>query len=173
MTAKYGTPYFSNYINSDMEPSDVRSMAILGTQNVIYQDRFGRISKNEIRHLVSNWLNTEDKPKYNILMNGKFVPIIDMFEVSYEKYNHYVTICFNNGQSQSFSYDHKCIVVRDNQKQEILSQDVKKGDKLMIYEAIKMMNVVHAPMDGKIKEVNAKVGETLPKGALLVTFKKN
>lgn len=26
LTAKYGTPYFSNYINSDMEPSDVRSM---------------------------------------------------------------------------------------------------------------------------------------------------
>ena len=26
MTAKFGTPYFSNYINSDMEPSDVRSM---------------------------------------------------------------------------------------------------------------------------------------------------
>lgn len=26
MTAKYGTPYFSNYINSDMNPSDVRSM---------------------------------------------------------------------------------------------------------------------------------------------------
>jgi anaerobic ribonucleoside-triphosphate reductase len=26
MTAKYGTPYFSNYINSDMEPSDIRSM---------------------------------------------------------------------------------------------------------------------------------------------------
>ena len=26
MTAKYGTPYFSNYVNSDMQPSDVRSM---------------------------------------------------------------------------------------------------------------------------------------------------
>ena len=26
MTAKYGTPYFSNYINSDMSPNDVRSM---------------------------------------------------------------------------------------------------------------------------------------------------
>ena len=26
MTAKFGTPYFSNYINSDMEPSDIRSM---------------------------------------------------------------------------------------------------------------------------------------------------
>jgi len=51
-------------------------------------------------------------------------------------------------------------------------QTVKKDDKLMIYEAMKMMNIVHAPMDGKIKEVNAKVGETLPKGALLVTFEK-
>lgn len=26
MTAKYGLPYFSNYLNSDMKPSDVRSM---------------------------------------------------------------------------------------------------------------------------------------------------
>lgn len=51
-------------------------------------------------------------------------------------------------------------------------QKVKKGEKLMIYEAMKMMNVVTSPMDGVIKEVNAKIGETLPKGALLVTFKK-
>jgi len=26
MTSKYGTPYFSNYVNSDMSPSDIRSM---------------------------------------------------------------------------------------------------------------------------------------------------
>lgn len=26
MTSKFGTPYFSNYVNSDMEPSDIRSM---------------------------------------------------------------------------------------------------------------------------------------------------
>ncbi len=51
-------------------------------------------------------------------------------------------------------------------------QKVKKGDKLMVYEAMKMMNVVTSPMDGTIKEVNAKEGESLPKGALLVTFKK-
>ena len=28
MTAKYGTPYFSNYVNSDMKPSDIRSMVL-------------------------------------------------------------------------------------------------------------------------------------------------
>ena len=40
MTAKYGTPYFSNYINSDMEPSDVRAMCPLrGDQKVIVADK--------------------------------------------------------------------------------------------------------------------------------------
>jgi hypothetical protein len=54
MTAKYGVPYFANYVNSSMESSDVRSMAILGTQNIFYKNEFNRVSKNEIRHLVSN-----------------------------------------------------------------------------------------------------------------------
>ena len=57
------------------------------------------------------------------------------------------------------------ICVKSNQK-------VKKGDKLMIYEAMKMKNIVTAPFDGTVKEVNAKLGERLPKGAVLVTFKK-
>ena len=30
MTAKYGIPYFSNYVNSDMKPSDIRSMCCGG-----------------------------------------------------------------------------------------------------------------------------------------------
>ena len=51
-------------------------------------------------------------------------------------------------------------------------QKVKKGEKMMVYEAMKMMNVITSPMDGIIKEVNVKVGEILPKGALLITFKK-
>lgn len=51
-------------------------------------------------------------------------------------------------------------------------QKVKKGERLMVYQAMKMNNIVAAPMDGVIKEVNTKEGESLPKGALLVTFKK-
>ena len=131
MTAKYGTPYFSNYINSDMEPSDVRSMAILGTQNLIYKDKFGRISKNEVRHLVNNWIKDPSR-KYQILMNGKFVDVIDMFKVPYENYDKYVKIQLDNGQSQSFSYDHKCVVVRDNKIIDCLAQDVKTTDKLLL-----------------------------------------
>lgn len=131
MTAKYGIPYFSNYINSDMSPSDVRSMAILGTQNVIYKDTFGRISKNEIRHLVSQWIKNPDT-KYSILMNGKFVEIIDMFEVPYEKYDKYVKINIGNGQSQNFSYDHRCIIARCGEIVEEYSQNVKNGDLVLL-----------------------------------------
>ena len=131
MTAKYGTPYFSNYINSDMEPSDIRSMAILGTQNIIYKDKFGRVSKNEIRHLVNNWIDNPDT-SYDILMNGKFIKIIDMFKVPYEKYSTYVSLRLENGYEQSFSYDHKCMVVRDGIIQEVLSQDVKTTDKILL-----------------------------------------
>ena len=51
-------------------------------------------------------------------------------------------------------------------------QKVAKGAKLLIYEAMKMKNIVTAPFSGEIKEINTKVGEHLPKGAVLVTFKK-
>lgn len=49
-------------------------------------------------------------------------------------------------------------------------QKVKKGEKLMIYEAMKMKNIINAPFDGTIKEIAVKVGENLPKGALLMVM---
>ena len=134
MTAKYGVPYFANYVNSSMESSDVRSMAILGTQNIFYKNEFNRVSKNEIRHLVSNWTKNTKKPQYKILMNGKFVDIIDMFEVPYpaEKYPDYIKIALDNGIEQSFSYEHKCAICRNDEYMEVESQDVQIGDHFLI-----------------------------------------
>ena len=50
---------------------------------------------------------------------------------------------------------------------------VKKGEKLLIYEAMKMKNVVTAPFDGIIKRIAVKEGEKLPKGALLIVMGNN
>lgn len=53
MTAKYGTPYFSNYVNSDMEPSDVRSMCL--TPDTLVWARFnGKTRKCTIQYLYEN-----------------------------------------------------------------------------------------------------------------------
>ena len=45
---------------------------------------------------------------------------------------------------------------------------VKKGSKLMIYEAMKMKNVIVSPFDAVVECVEVKAGDKLPKGALLV-----
>lgn len=58
MTAKYGTPYFSNYINSDMEPSDVRSMCPLtGDTKVIAYTMDDHTCTKTIEELYKNYLD--------------------------------------------------------------------------------------------------------------------
>jgi biotin carboxyl carrier protein len=49
---------------------------------------------------------------------------------------------------------------------------VKKGDPLLILEAMKMENVIKAQMDGKIKKINVKVGDTVEKGVMLIDFEQ-
>lgn len=48
---------------------------------------------------------------------------------------------------------------------------VKKGSRLMIYEAMKMKNVIVSPFDAVVESVEVKAGDKLPKGALLVILK--
>lgn len=50
---------------------------------------------------------------------------------------------------------------------------VKKGDPILILEAMKMENVIKAQMDGRVKKVNVKVGQTVEKGVLLIDFEKD
>lgn len=52
-------------------------------------------------------------------------------------------------------------------------QILKMGESILILEAMKMRNVVTMPMDGKIKSLNIKKGEIIPKGSLLVEIELN
>ena len=49
-------------------------------------------------------------------------------------------------------------------------QSVKKGDVLVILEAMKMENEIQAPCDGKVTGVNVRKGDTVETQALLCTF---
>ncbi|MBQ2499267.1 MAG: biotin/lipoyl-binding protein, partial [Bacteroidales bacterium] len=44
---------------------------------------------------------------------------------------------------------------------------VKRGDKLMMYEAMKMENNFLAEVDGTIKEIKVRVGDNILQGAVL------
>ena len=47
---------------------------------------------------------------------------------------------------------------------------VREGDHLLILEAMKMMNTIKAPFDGRISRVNVKVGDRVAKSDLLIEF---
>lgn len=47
-------------------------------------------------------------------------------------------------------------------------QKVKKGDLLLILDAMKMQNRLKCPVNGKIKSIVAKKGDRVPKGAMLI-----
>ena len=49
-----------------------------------------------------------------------------------------------------------------------VGKKVKKGEKLITYEAMKMKNIIAAPFDAIIESVEANVGDKLPKGVVLV-----
>ena len=49
-------------------------------------------------------------------------------------------------------------------------QAVKKGDVLIVLEAMKMENEIVAPQDGTVASVNTSVGEQVEAGAVLATL---
>jgi len=53
------------------------------------------------------------------------------------------------------------ILVKEGQKK-------KKGETILILEAMKMMNEVVMPFDGKVVKINVKKGEKIPKGFVIM-----
>ncbi len=51
-------------------------------------------------------------------------------------------------------------------------QEVKLGDELMYYVAMKMRNVIRAPFDGKVADILVKEGDRLPKGQVMIIIKQ-
>ena len=70
MTAKYGTPYFSNYINSEMDPSDVRSMCPLyGKEKVLVRDDYTQ--EFHISTIENLYKGNKKEKVYKIILNGE------------------------------------------------------------------------------------------------------
>lgn len=49
-----------------------------------------------------------------------------------------------------------------------VGDSVKEGDPLLIFRAMKMNNSILAPVAGKIKSINVKVGENIPKNMIMI-----
>ncbi|MFT6054236.1 MAG: biotin carboxyl carrier protein [Roseivirga sp.] len=51
-----------------------------------------------------------------------------------------------------------------------LGQEIKKGDPLMVLEAMKMENVLKSPGDGMVKSIEVAVGSSVEKNQILIKF---
>lgn len=51
-----------------------------------------------------------------------------------------------------------------------VGQEIKKGDNLLVLEAMKMENILKSPSDGKIAKINIAVGDKVEKNAVLIEF---
>jgi intein/homing endonuclease len=71
MAGKLGTPYFANFINSDMDPSDCRSMCPLaGTEKILLKSTRGRgLEYSNIQSLLAN----NGKEEYEVFSDGRFI----------------------------------------------------------------------------------------------------
>lgn len=49
-------------------------------------------------------------------------------------------------------------------------QTIRKGDELLAFTAMKMNNVLRAPADGRIKKINVRTGDKIPKGHVMIEF---
>lgn len=50
---------------------------------------------------------------------------------------------------------------------------VAKGDEIMVYEAMKMQNIIRAPFDGTIEKIHVQPGEKVAKGVLMIYLKSD
>ena len=72
-------------------------------------------------------------------------------------------------RSQLLSQNQWCVPLINDIKVTV-GQAVKKGETLVILEAMKMENNIDSDRDGKIQEVKVQKGDTVMEGAILVTI---
>jgi len=124
MTAKFGTPYFSNFINSDMKPEDARSMCpIGGNEKVLIRSSRGRgLEYSTIRNICEG---NSKRDEYEIYSDGKFVKgRFNKFE-NQEMLN----VFLENGHKIVMSTEHLNYVRRgsDSKTEELMGKELKAG----------------------------------------------
>ena len=122
MTAKYGIPYFSNYINSDLQPDSVRAMCPLhGDEFVLIRDKFSKeFHLSRIGNLYK--CNNTDYI-YDIILNGS----IKQARLNRFDNLDFYTIETANGYSVTLSSNHLNLVLGNEVKQ---TKDLTEDDYL-------------------------------------------
>lgn len=132
MTSKYGIPYFQNFINSDIEPSDVRSFCIDGDSLVYVEWTKTKIrEKIKIKDLIENY----DIQDYLIRTSIGYRPLKRAIR---KEVDEVIRIKTEDGKELEMSVDHPHLVYKDINSKDprlevVLAKDLKEGMYTSVY----------------------------------------
>ena len=128
-SAKYGTNYFANYINSEMKPEDVRSMCKLPGTEIIYRNATREVAKTEIRRIVDDFLIRGNL--IEVLVNGKFEPVKNVIKLRLEN-EEILKVTLDNGIVDKMTLDHPSLIIKNGELEMIESRNLKVSDEFPI-----------------------------------------
>jgi biotin carboxyl carrier protein len=100
-------------------------------------------------------------------------PELKKFELRGDIYYTTFTVRFENRRKWSKPDEKKVLSFIPGTIRDIYVKEgdvIKSSEKLLVLEAMKMMNTIYSPADGRIKYVAVKEGDRVPKGAVMVEF---
>lgn len=172
ITAKYGTPYFSNFVNTGMSKSDLRSMCCVTPDTLIdveleediYEVEGYFYSLSNLHHAG----NTEDKKiirhekgekiklpirydfKYKVLSPKGYEKPIAKQVLDFD--GDLIRILLEDGKVLTVTPDHACMIVKDDSLIEVRADELKVGDvkELKSLEFSKISSITKVPYCGKV-----------------------
>ncbi|MEA3458505.1 MAG: anaerobic ribonucleoside-triphosphate reductase [Candidatus Thermoplasmatota archaeon] len=143
MTAKYGIPYFSNFINSDMSPEDARSMCLHPDEEVLVKNT-GNIKRKGVREIVEQykkggyngegWVDCDQSKNLQMMslnpdtFKVEWAPIKRFLKVKDDKL---VEISTEDGKFAKFSRGHIVPVITEEGMMHKRAEDLNEGDYLL------------------------------------------
>jgi ribonucleoside-triphosphate reductase len=123
MTAKYGIPYFANFVNSDMKAEDARSMCPLdGKEKVLVKTGDDNVRYSQINH---TYYDTKDNDDILVYSDGKFI------EGRFNKFENQnmINVRLVNGHEIKMTEEHLNFVIKNKNKdiEEMSGKDLKEG----------------------------------------------
>jgi ribonucleoside-triphosphate reductase len=145
MTAKYGIPYFSNFINSDMKPEDARSMCLHGDEEIIIRNK-GKIERTTMKEIIETyggeeWSDCNEELEVLGLDNEYKIEWTKIKSFFMTKLKGMVKIKTKDGKFAGYSENHPVLILTEGGLKQKMAKEIEIGDYMIsLKDASKMLS---------------------------------
>jgi anaerobic ribonucleoside-triphosphate reductase len=165
-SAKYGTNYFANYINSEMKPEDVRSMCLEANEEILIRNsrKIKRLSIKEVAESYKDgefdeegWAECKKEGNLEALslnpqtLKLEWIPVKRFLKIKDDKA---VEVITEDGKRAIFSMKHPMAIYASNRIQMKFAKDIKIGEKILVTSSLQhLQKIGNSESKLKLKKV--------------------